>query len=121
MQGGAGPTGYTKVQFPGPLVKKGQAGEDGQDGRRQDSLSRQKWLKIQKPQIREHWAAAKAKTFSVCTGSCSLPGYDPLEATFTGMPASTHMATPSVHPWIQALLLYSCSRHPGPASFSLFI
>lgn len=33
MQGGAGPTGYTKVQFPGPLVKKGQAGEDGQDGR----------------------------------------------------------------------------------------
>ena len=37
--GGAGPIGYTNVQFPGPLVKKGQAREDGQDGGRQNSLS----------------------------------------------------------------------------------
>lgn len=96
----------------GPWLKK--EGEDGQDGRKQDSLSHQKWLKVQEPQIREHWAAAKAKTFSVCTGSCSLPGYDPLEAAFTGTPASTHMATPSVHPWIQAPLLYSGLQTPRP-------
>lgn len=47
----AGPAGYPSIYFnsQGPWLKK--EGEDGQDGRKQDSLSH-KWLKVKNPQIR---------------------------------------------------------------------